>query len=260
MQKRFPKYLTILLLLMGTSNAFGQNLYQDLKKADSIYAKKKYAEAYDAYFQIFKQGKYTPQMLLKMAYVKEGLDEIPEALYYLNVYYVNFPARNILKKMESLAESKGIEGYAYNDLNYFLYLYYLYKTEIFTTSVGILFLFFLAIVTNRVLFKRIPVTSPYLFLFLTAFVYLFVNYSDKAFYRGIVMNEKAVVMNEPSAGANVVGVLPKGTRTHIWGDDDIWYKIRLNGHMAYVRKSNMSLPTSSDEEFRNNVFSIRKWL
>lgn len=256
MQNLFVKILTILFLFVSTVLS-GQNLYTDLNKADSLYIKKKYAEAYTQYLHIFEQGKYTPQMLLKMAYVKEGLGEVPEALYYLNVYYVNFPGQNILKKMESLAGTKNIDGYEYNDLNYFLYLYYRYKTEIILCLVGVLFLIFLGIVTNRVMFNRIPVTSPYLFLFMTAFVYFFINYSDKFFYRGIVTKEKVLVMNAPSAGSNLITTLPKGTRIHIWGESDIWYKIRWNGNSAYVRKSNMTIPQSSDNVIRNSFFSFK---
>ncbi len=255
MQNHFAKKLTIIFFFLSGS-LFGQSLYSELKSADSLYINKKYSESYAKYLHIFEQGKYTPQMLLKMAYVKEGLGEIPEALYYLNVYYVNFPGRNILKKMESLAETKNIEGYEYNDLNYFLYLYYRYKSEIIASLVGILFLFFLGSVTNRVMFNRIPVTSPYLFLFLTALVYVFINYSDLLFYRGIVINEKVMVMNDASAGANVLTTLPKGTRIHIWGDQDIWYKVRWNGSSAYVRKNNLTIPRSSDDAVKASLFSF----
>jgi hypothetical protein len=258
MQNLFVKFSIIIFVFISTSLS-GQGIYKALNKADSLYISKKYAEAYTEYLHIFEQGKYTPQMLLKMAYVKEGLGEVPEALYYLNVYYVNFPGQNILKKMESLAETKNLEGYEYNDLNYFLYLYFRYKTEIIMSMVGLLFLIFLGIVTNRVMFNRIPVSSPYLFLFLTAFVYIFINYSGKFFYRGIVTNEKALIMNAPSAGANLVSTLPKGTRIHIWGETDIWYKIRLNGNMAYVRKSNMTIPqSSSDNVIKNSFFSFKE--
>ena len=256
MQNLFVKF-SIIIFVFVSSTVYGQGLYKALNKADSMYINKKYAEAYTNYLQIFEKGKYTPQMLLKMAYVKEGLGEVPEALYYLNVYYVNFPGQNILKKMESLAETKNIAGYEYNDLNYFLYLYYRYKSEIILSMVGLLFFVFLGIVTNRVLFNRIPVSSPYLFLFLTAFVYIFINYSGKLFYRGIVTNNTALIMNAPSAGSNLLTTLPKGTRIHIWGETDIWFKIRVNGMMGYVRKSNMTIPQTSDDVIRNSFFSFK---
>lgn len=255
MQKLATKYLIILsVFFSGTVLAQSPNL--QLKQADSLYARRKYSESFTLYQQLFDKGHFSPQMLLKMSYIKEGSGEIPDALYYLNIYYVNYPGRNILKKMESLAESKNIEGYTYNDVNYFLYLYYLYKAQIIMGLVGILFIFFLSIFTNRVVFRRIPVTSPYLFLFMATFVFLFINYSDRFFYKGIVANENVLVMDSPSAGGNVITKLPKGTRMHIWGDTDIWYKIHWEGKSAYVRKINLKLALSADEQYKGGLFAL----
>lgn len=256
MQKSTLKYLTIFFLF--AVNSFAESPKQHLASADSLYGKKKYSEAFAVYKKLFDSGLYTPQMLLKMAYVKEGLGDVPNALYYLNIYYVNFPNQNILKKMDSLAKTKGIEGYEYDDVNYFLFLYYRYKSQIIAGLVGILFVFFLAIVSNRVLLKRIPITSPYLFLLMAAFVYLFINYSSSIFYKGIVMSEKSLVMNDPSAGAHIVATLPKGTRVHVWGETDVWYKIRWNGQTAYVRKGNLHLALAADEKLEGDAFSFKK--
>ena len=45
-------------------------------------------------------------MLLKMAYIQEGLEQYPEALYYLNLYYNQNPSKKVLAKMETLAEAQ----------------------------------------------------------------------------------------------------------------------------------------------------------
>lgn len=254
MQKRALKYLIFLFFL--PQGLCAQTPAELLVKGDSLFQKKKYSESFSVYKSLYDEGNYTAQMLLKMAYVKEGLGEVADALYYLNIYYVNFPQRNILKKMDSLAKTKGIEGYNYDDVNYFLFLYYRYKSETMIGMIGILFLFFLAIVSNRVLFRRIPITSPYLFLVLAAFVYLFVNYSSNFFYKGIIMNSKAIVMEAPSAGAQVVATLPKGTRVHVWGDEDVWYKITWEGQQAFVRKSNLHLTLARDEKLGGKFFGL----
>ncbi len=254
MQKRSVKYF--LFLFFSAFVAQGASPSQLLSKADSLYGHKKFSESFLVYKELFDSGRYTPKMLLKMSYIKEGLGDVADALYYLNIYYVNFPQRNILKKMDSLAKTKGLEGYEYDDVNYFLYLYYRYKAEIIIGLVGVLFLFFIAIVTNRVLLKRIPITSPYLFLFMAAFVYLFINYSSNFFNKGIVMNEKALVMNSPSAGGNIVATLPKGTRVHVWGETDIWYQISWNGERTYIRKSNLQPALAADEAIRSGVLPL----
>ena len=253
MQKSINKYLTIICILLSNS-LFAKSNYSHLKAADSLYGAKKYSEAYSKYHTIFENGQHSPQMLLKMAYIKEGSGEIPEALYYLNIYYVNYPTRNILKKMESLAETRQIAGYEYDDFNYFLYLYYRYKTEIIIGLAGLLFTFFLGIVTNRVVFKRIPVTSPYLFFFMAAFVYLFINYSDRFSYKGIIMQNKALVMSKPSAGSDVVATLSKGTRLHVWDNTDIWYEVRWENKHAFIRKNNLKIALASQQKFEGRIF------
>jgi hypothetical protein len=51
-------------------------------------------------------------MLLKMAFVKEGLGDYSNALYYLNLYYLKTYDKKVLKKMENLAERyHKLEGY-----------------------------------------------------------------------------------------------------------------------------------------------------
>ncbi|MBC7388613.1 MAG: hypothetical protein H7329_05345 [Opitutaceae bacterium] len=253
MQKSVHKYLTIIFILLNT-NAFAQSNKSNLKVADSLFTAKKYSDAFIKYNNIFENGFHTPRMLLKMAYIKEGSGEIPEALFFLNIYYVNYPTRNILKKMESLAETRQIAGYEYDDSNYFLYLYFRYKTEIILGLVGILFAFFLAIVTNRVVFKRIPITSPYLFFFMAAFVYLFINYSDRFSYKGIIMQNKALVMSKPSAGSDVLATLEKGTRLHVWDNTDIWYEVRWENKHAFIRKNNLKIALASQQKFEGRIF------
>ena len=68
MQKSTLKYLTILFLF--AFNSFAESPKQHLASADSLYGKKKYSEAFAVYKKLFDSGLYTPQMLLKMAYVK----------------------------------------------------------------------------------------------------------------------------------------------------------------------------------------------
>ena len=69
-----------------------------LKTADSLFITKKYTQSLDHYEQILKQGQYTPAMLLKMAYVHEGLNEIGSAMYYLNLYHIATNDKMVLWK------------------------------------------------------------------------------------------------------------------------------------------------------------------
>jgi len=82
MQKRV---YNILLFLIITFSAVGQE--NILTRADSLYATKQYTQAFERYEVLFAGGRYSPAMLLKMAYIQEGLGHLGESLYYINLYY-----------------------------------------------------------------------------------------------------------------------------------------------------------------------------
>ncbi len=56
-------------------------------------------------------------MLLKMAYVHEGLNHTGQALYCLNLYYLATKDQRALDKMEALATKFGLEGYKNSDFD-----------------------------------------------------------------------------------------------------------------------------------------------
>ena len=58
-------------------------------------------------------------MLLKIAYIKEGLGDITSAQYYLNEYYLATSNEQALQKMEDLAEANDLKGYQHNDITFF---------------------------------------------------------------------------------------------------------------------------------------------
>ena len=99
-------YLSIfcLFFLTGALNfsqpVYAQNFNASLKAADSLYQKKEYLRSLAVYKETLKTGRqYSPQMLLKMAYMEEALHHFSESMYYLNLYYNLHPNRNVLRKM-----------------------------------------------------------------------------------------------------------------------------------------------------------------
>src|SRR5690606_38048067 len=92
---------------------------------------KKYTQSLEHYHRLFtEEGVYTPQMLLKMAYIHEGLGDYSQALFYLNNYYVKTSDETALRKMEALAEKHKLSGYQFTDTDLFLSYYNKYVSEI----------------------------------------------------------------------------------------------------------------------------------
>ena len=90
-------------------------------KADSLFKNKKYTEAFSTYKSIFDDEKQiSEQMLLKMAFIQEGLENYGECLYYLNVYQSKYPNPIIQLKINTLSEQYNLEGYE-NSAEQFLF-------------------------------------------------------------------------------------------------------------------------------------------
>lgn len=210
-----------------------------LAKADSLFEKQRYSDAFVLYEQLLEQEQhYSPQMLLKMAYIKEGLRDYTSAMYYLHLFYTKEPSRSTLKKMEELAQAHRLQGYEYNDLQFF-------KTQFSKYYMRILELLLLAavITVTIMLFswrRGHRFTKPFkigfmLYLLFILYYINFLNLGDE----GIIKSSQVAIMSAPSAGANWVATASQGHKVPITGEQDIWFEIKWKGEKAYIRKSNL---------------------
>ncbi|WP_460922896.1 SH3 domain-containing protein [Pontibacter brevis] len=203
-----------------------------------MFQKQHYTEAFDLYEQILQEQLYSPQMLLKMAYIKEGLRDYTGAMYYLHLFYTKEPSRSVLRKMEELAQAHRLQGYEYNDLQFF-------KTQFSKHYMRILELMLLAaVVTATVIFfrwrKGHRFSKPFqigftLYLLFILYYINFLNLGDA----GIIKNNHVAIMSAPSAGGSWLATATEGHKVPIRGEQDIWYEIEWKGQKAFIRKSNL---------------------
>src|SRR5688500_4150311 len=113
MQSRVLKILIsgCILFFGGVSLLHAQVSGHRLNQADSLFVDKKYTQSLDHYRTILAQNEYSPAMLLKMAYIEEGLNRVGQALYYLNLYYLASNDKTVITKMEELAARYNLQGY-----------------------------------------------------------------------------------------------------------------------------------------------------
>jgi hypothetical protein len=81
------KYKFLLFLLFSILTALDSNADPILFEADSLFRSKKYTESKSIYSEITTTGKASPSLLLKLAYIDEGLGDYVQALFHLNNYY-----------------------------------------------------------------------------------------------------------------------------------------------------------------------------
>lgn len=238
-------FVCIGLFLFSSVELFASNSVENqLLQADQLFAKKKFTEAYTIYHSLYKNHKkYTPQTLLKMAYINEALGDNTHALYFLNTFYENFPDKRIFTKMKEIAEKEKLEGYYYSDLEFFANIYRNYRDELLMGLVALVFVYFLAVVTNKFFIKGISNTSPITFIAFVLLVGYGINfcevYINPAKY--ICTQNNPLVMQDPSAGSKCIGQLSKGTRVSVVGEHDIWYQIKYGNTKGYIRKFNLQL-------------------
>lgn len=234
---RWPLLFLIAFLAFTCQPAASQISSHRLHTADSLFEAKRYTQSLSHYEQILAQNEYTPAMLLKMAFIQEGLLNIGMAMYYLNLYYVDTNDTAALEKMSELARKYNLEGYSveYGGFATFYHNYHLYITIALS---AMMLLFFSIVVYTRLRIKVRPAIS---FAFLSLFavmlsVHLYYGLEKPS---GVITQPRTYVMSGPSAGASVVDIIGDGHKVQVIGREDVWLKIRWRERTAYIRENSL---------------------
>ena len=231
----------IVVLIMMSTPVLAQKTAFRLSQADSLYDKKQYTQSLEQYREILAQHEYTPAMLLKMAYVEEGLNHPGKALYYLNLYYLASADKGALEKMEELATKFNLDGYETSDADLALSFYHDYHQDISFTLAAIAIFCMALVIFFRSKGKR-SIVAGTVVLFLLALMIVHVNLGEQI-STGIIGEPNTYLLDGPSAGASVVSVVGEGHKFEIVGKVDVWYKVKWNDNTAFVKDHSL-LPVS----------------
>jgi tetratricopeptide (TPR) repeat protein len=234
--KPTKKILLLAPFLLWFGSALGQTAGALLHQADTLFQARRYPESLRTYEQVLHgSGQATPAMLLRMAFIEEGLGQYTEALYYLNLYYRRHPRQAVAVKMEDIAARHNLAGYQFSDLDFFFIWYDRYY-DYLMGGLLLLSLLLLALAARKKVKGRFVLIrhGVGLIVILLLNVALLNLHSDAG--QAIVHHDGAYLMNAPSAGGRLVHIVPKGNRLAINGRQDIWLKTEWNGRPAYVRQ------------------------
>lgn len=217
-------------ILTHTSHASG------LEKADSLFVAQKYTEAFELYQEVFDQGQGSPSMVLKMAFIQEGLKDHVQALYFLHKYYELTSDKSVLHKMEEIANEQNLEGYKVGDLDFFLTNLSRFKQEI---QLG---LSLMALVLMVVAFRskqkgRMPIGVPIIQVLLLGCLLMVTN--DWLKPNRAIIAKNTTLMSGPSAAAEAIGPIRPGHQVKLLDESDVWIKIDWMGDEAYIRKGRL---------------------
>lgn len=233
MEKISCRGLVFGLLLLVCLPAKAQDYH--LQKADSLFAARKYTESYDLYLALFNQGRYSPAMLLRMAYIREGLNAFDDALYYLNLYYNITSDREALRKMNELATRFNLTGYDDIAVDQAVNTYLRHHEQIsLVLAAGSLLLFSAAFYLHRR--RKSPVLPMIPMGVLLVLLMVHLNIRDR-FNTVIIDAPQTYLMSKPSAGGDVIEVIGEGHKLRVTGQEDVWYRVDWNDQELYVRSN-----------------------
>ncbi|MGC1243963.1 MAG: SH3 domain-containing protein [Chryseosolibacter sp.] len=240
MQRLFLKFLPLFALfsLYFSSPASAQTSHYRLKMADSLFQTQRYTQSLEHYEEILRQKQYSPAMLLKMAYIHEGLNQIGPAMYYLNLYHIATEDKTVLAKMDELATKFDLEGYESSETDRFRDFYldnHLY-ISLALAAFAILMLSFMY--HTRFKLHARPIGSATGVLILAILLAVHQQYGTRQ-SRGIIAETTTYLMDGPSAGASVIDVVGDGHRVEVIGKKDVWLKIRWEEEVAYVKEKSL---------------------
>ena len=239
---KFSNILTVTFGILFSASLLAQDYTLNvslLREADSLFTNKKYTEALTSYQAVYDQDKATPAMLLKMAFIHEGLDQTVESLYFLNQYYQLTADREAITKINELAKAHQLSGYEYSDGEYLLGYYRKYQTMILGT-ISALLLLSTVLVWRR---KQHQETWVPAFVFQIIVAGLLLTFSNQWMesQKAIIKTNNTVLMNGPAAGAEPITIITKGHRVEVLERNTIWTKINWNNRVGYVRNNRILL-------------------
>src|SRR5690554_1469219 len=226
----------LFIFTLGTFQSFHcQANKQTLQKADSLFNTKNYQEALVIYKDILhKDRAYSPSMLLKMAFISEGIGDFPSTTVYLSKYYDLKPNPQITAKIKELTNQDVLTGYAVTDQQRLFGILTDYR-QLIVSGLALFLVFSLIGLVMRGPSKELIATN----LILIVLVFVSNNYLDKA-ETGIVTGNPSLIMSQPTAAGDLVRQVGPGHRVIIESSVDIWYKIKWNDQTAYVKMDQIS--------------------
>ena len=202
--------------------------------ADSLFNQRSYKEAMEIYEVNFQSGIYSTSMLLKMAFIAEGIGDSERATLYLSKYYDLSPNPQTISKIKTLTGQAELE--VSDGMRFVLFL-----VEYKEILVGGLTLFL--IMSLIVLWSQGRKLKEGRFygpsILLLALIFAINNFLNGP-STGLVTSSPTLIRSKPSAGGDFVELVEPGHRVTIKSSKDIWYEIEWKEQIAYIKKEDVT--------------------
>lgn len=237
---KFIYYLSFLVLVSAYA-MHATTTEEILATADSLFENKKYTESYDYYSELFfVQNIFSEQTLLKMAFIKEGLGEYDQAIFFLYKYYLLGYDKIALDKINKLAEEHQLMGFEADDVSYALGKLRQFYEEISFILLMLISFFVLILSYKKFRLHQKPFYTGIAALLFCVLLLLHNNLSEEP-TEAIIIDDKSLLLEGPSSGANLVAIVGKGHKVDVLSYDPIWTQIKINESSVFTRSKNIQL-------------------
>lgn len=233
-------FLTVSSVAAGQA-VVGQRTDELSRVADSLFTQRAYASALSFYTRIERDEREVhPDQFLKMAYAFERRNQDLEALRYLNRYYERRPSEAILRKMNTLAEKHGWQGFEFNDLNLMVLLYKQYGPYLTGLLLGLGTYVFWVLAVKKIRHQYILPRHKIVFVVYLLGISILINLPE-GYAVAIVQSPRALLREDPSAGAPIADAVGRGNRLSVIGNNDMWLRVVWNNRLTYIRRTDVWL-------------------
>ncbi len=232
------KILIIIALTFFSESTQAQIFSRQLAYADSLFKVKQYTQSLEIYEEVLAAKQYSPSMLLKMAFIQEGLGKVSYSLYYLNLYYKATGDEQALEKMQELAAKNRLEGYENPESDQFYYQVskYSYLVSLLLASIALFILMWIYTQKNK---NKKPIGAVVMLMIFMVLLAVNVNYPLKD-TTVMITSGNTYLMNGPSAGASVIGVVNEGHKLRLLDKKDVWLKVQWFDQPVYVKENRVT--------------------
>lgn len=205
--------------------------------ADSLFNQRSYKEAMEIYEVNFQSGIYSTSMLLKMAFIAEGIGDSERATLYLSKYYDLSPNPQTISKIKTLTGQAELVGYEVSDGMRFVLFLVEYK-EILVGGLTLFLIMSLIVLWSKGRkLKEGRFYGPSILLI--ALIFAINNFLNGP-STGLVTSSPTLIRSKPSAGGDFVELVEPGHRVTIKSSKDIWYEIEWKEQIAYIKKEDVT--------------------
>ncbi|RLD48429.1 MAG: hypothetical protein DRI94_12550 [Bacteroidetes bacterium] len=248
--------ITIFSIIIFSLPAFSdtENIEQQLKNANQLYAQDQFEEAIKQYEQIISENYTSPTLFFNTANAYYRLNEIGKAIYYYEKAKMLIPNNDDINYNLELAKLrvKNLPPEVPEIFPVRLFRQITFWKSypfwgILSLGLFILFLltayFYFTAKTSRV--KKIRLLSAVFVLFFSISAFVFMQYQLSilnAHNQAIVISKEDMAKSSPDTGANDLFKVYQGYKVKVNSENGEWYEITLtDGRKAWLKKEDLKV-------------------